>query len=107
MISETANSLCMENAKEKLQRRVAAYRDAGAVGVGIEQLLNLVRDDTAASSEIIETPQDDLGPAHFRGRARHYRQMADRERNATRSAKLREVAVMFEERAALKERGEG
>ena len=97
----------MPPADNDRQRRIADYRRHGAPraeNFGIASILRRLQDDTAASADVDEMPED-LGPAYLRGRAAHYRALAGRQTNATRAKVFCDLAAVFDKHASIKEQG--
>ena len=95
----------MDNEAERLRRRTAAYRGptyAKTDGMTIARLLKRVQEDTAIFTDTSEVPPD-LGPAHLRSRAAHYRQLAGRDVDPKRAKLFQDLAASFEKQATLRE----
>jgi len=97
----------MAPADDDRQRRIADYRRHGAPrteNFGIANILKRLQDDTAASADVDEMPED-LGPAYLRGRAAHYRALADPQTNAARAKIFCDLLAIFDKHAGIKEQG--
>jgi len=94
---------------ERLRRRAALYRRSPRIGPGAVytvRYLEQVQYETASRADTNEDPQniENAGPAYLRGRAAHYRDLANQQTDPKRKQLFLDLAVSFEAHAIVKER---